>query len=825
MGYVAKLTKGGRTLDLASGRYALGKDFVPPRTNIIPYMATGTSANRYGGASKIGEVAVNGSLSFSVRVMGSSSGEVDRGVKDIAWFLRQAGDESDPVYFEWRSDSNVSFEPLWGQFGANPRVEIVSGTVDRWWLYGQGNLKDKAVFAIVAMEIKPFVMGKRQRLAQAKGLILEDDLGTVDGRSRGIKIPIAKTNLFNNPILGHATYDNDWTAGANVVATENINPDYILFHASSVKLQAVDTTANTFTESLPTVIDSTYCVSCYIKLPDGGTPSDSMCKIYGAGAAQTTTFLEKGNGWWRCHAVYVALANPSACGLQVFSGYTIYADGFQAENTGYPTPLICGDFLGCSWAGTAHDSDSTSTDSWVRIAASEALSVAEGTVRVVWYPDVTSGHGSDLTLFDHSSSGELWGYYDVSEGKFVFRVNGTNATSSAQTFTRSSIVVLHFVYYPATLKIYRDGVEIATANWGGPPTVAAGTLYIGNQSDLSTPAWGTFGGFATYDQAMSAAEVAADYANVYSIVEHKEQLEPIPYLWTKDGDDVVDNCNDDTRDNWCTVGGVAGDTNAETEYRIAMSNIAARQTIIGIMTHNYGEFVNPSGYLYGEQSGSADANSSGGEYYTKSSVGTSATLIGPSSTAMSQRGVEALLGTDIYYVARLYDASASTLQLAIYYPIPSGSVGTYRNVTMPETTWGLHYTNSVALPTRNELIQTLDYGNRTINNKSFGLYGRHVTGTSDVRIDFFAIVPRPMAILGDGDAVTGSGFVLNGRKITEVASDMLTVYEKSYISGDVIDLFPNKLNVLISHLGYASDADITRTLTYTIYITPRWSIG
>ena len=87
MGYVAKFTKGTRTLDLSTGRYDLG-DFVPPQTNIAGDYAMGTSANRYGGASKVGEKALPSSYGFSVRIEGDTNAEVRRGRMDINWFLR-----------------------------------------------------------------------------------------------------------------------------------------------------------------------------------------------------------------------------------------------------------------------------------------------------------------------------------------------------------------------------------------------------------------------------------------------------------------------------------------------------------------------------------------------------------------------------------------------------------------------------------------------------------------------------------------------------------------------------------------------------------------
>src|SRR5512139_1688164 len=149
MGYVAKLTKGSRTLDLSSGRYALGMDFTPPVSDLGIYTSGGTSANRYGGAAKVGEKATNTIVVFSVKISGSSNAEVEHGIQNISAFLRMAGDQNEPLYFEWRPDNNVSFEPLWGQLGANKRLQVEWGRAEVWSNYMVANTRSELVFALI----------------------------------------------------------------------------------------------------------------------------------------------------------------------------------------------------------------------------------------------------------------------------------------------------------------------------------------------------------------------------------------------------------------------------------------------------------------------------------------------------------------------------------------------------------------------------------------------------------------------------------------------------------------------------------------------------
>jgi len=204
MGYVAKLTKGTSYIDLNAGRYKLAEDFVPPTTNVSPFIGQG--------GVKVGETAQPRDWGFGVRVLGTSSAEVKRGADDLANFLRRAGDEAEPLYFEWKEDNNVSAEPVWGQFGATRRMEVVSGSVGYWESYAIADIRTKGAFVPVYLTVKPWAQGTRQLLATATGGICEDWIGTTDGRSRGLQIPEADTvngNKMTNPVFGHGTWNTN----------------------------------------------------------------------------------------------------------------------------------------------------------------------------------------------------------------------------------------------------------------------------------------------------------------------------------------------------------------------------------------------------------------------------------------------------------------------------------------------------------------------------------------------------------------------------------------------------------------------------------------
>ena len=251
MGYIARLTKGEFSLDLSSGRYKLGDDFVPPTTIEQVQTAGGTATNRFGGAERVGLVATNTQLNFGVHISAASSAEVEQAIRDIDKYLRQAGDESEPLYFEWRPDNNVPAEPIWGQFGAYLKSEVVFGAVFKPREYGIAGLREKRLPGCqVEMEIKPYARGLSQRVGSAKGFIWENNIFSEDGLNAGLHIGEAITNQHTNPIFGHATFDNGWTALANLTVSRNTDKRFRLFGKASAKITSRSTTLSSFTQSL-----------------------------------------------------------------------------------------------------------------------------------------------------------------------------------------------------------------------------------------------------------------------------------------------------------------------------------------------------------------------------------------------------------------------------------------------------------------------------------------------------------------------------------------------------------------------------------------------
>src|SRR3990167_8695340 len=137
----------------------------------------------------------------------------------------------------------MAYEPLWGQDGWL-FYQIEHGVASVGGEYAETNRRATNVFVRLDLIIRPYALGLRQRLASATGGVLEDTIGAADGQSRGLIIAEATTNKMTNPVFGHATWNNGWTAGSNIIATQNTDKRFLLpGTTSSAKLTRNASTA------------------------------------------------------------------------------------------------------------------------------------------------------------------------------------------------------------------------------------------------------------------------------------------------------------------------------------------------------------------------------------------------------------------------------------------------------------------------------------------------------------------------------------------------------------------------------------------------------
>lgn len=806
---VFRLTKGARNIDLQTGRYRVYGGWAPPPVSEIPLFAEGTSANR-GGAVLVDRRPVNRQMSLPLNVRGSSDAEVRRGISDLQMMLSLAGDEYEPLYLEFRPNSDTP-EPLWGNYGSNLRYEIVHGAAVISERYGRGNQIATSADVSLSLTIKPYALGRAQRLGSALGGIVENVIGAPDGLSRGLTVAEATTNKMTNPVFGSATWSTGWTTDAGLTSSQGTDPVYG-FGASYAVLAAGTGGTWRFYQSINAGNTNTHILSCYARRPDGAAITSSDVKLY-YNADLTTTFTAVGNGVYRLTASTSGINASTVTGVDLQAGGVLLAVwGFQLEEKSYVTELAAGDMLGCAWTSTAHGSTSTRTAAYWRIADTTLLPRGTGAVRLAWTPHRGATSYAAVCMLLDSTANNWRVYFNHSDDKFYF-VDGTvTLTSAAQTFAAESKQILHMVFTRGEMTLYINGAQAAT-NAGYTAPATGGYIYLGCNSSTAQHANGALTGLASWDNALTAAQVLADYTNITQLTGDNQSVGTIPWLWTKDGDDVVDNCDDSTRDNWAVAGGVPGGADADTEYS-AVTNATSGSTVnIGVWQGD--AFVPPATAFVFDQSGTVDATASGGETRV-TSIDSSSDLAITAATGIPSP-FSAVSGREFYAIARMKDAGSNLrvrLRLNLAYDIITAEYGNglveayHRNLLFP----------SLQIPR----ISTKDFA--TTNWYLYLTAIRSTGGASDVTVDFLCLMPRPLAKIHMGEVKT----TWKGRSY-ETAYTASNGYRSGQIEGDVIDLAPSRINImLVSMRGEnysAANNSVASTVTFGyIKVTPRYPL-
>jgi len=628
MGSIAKLVRGTYSLDLNSGPYSLPLDFAPPAISEMAQIGLGTSANKYGGGKLVDSRLLPRDYSFDVDVEGLSNAQCEQAVDRLDAFLR-SGTESEPVYFIWKPDNNISIDPSWGQFGAARRCKVLHGHCEKSGeLYGLEENRKKWIFAEVNLKINP-PEGLRQRVGSATGGILEDIWSSPDGISRGLMIPEATTTKITNPVFGNADWDLNWITGAGLISAQNIDPIYCLTGlSSSANLTAISATNNTFLISINAGNTNKHSFSIYVMMPDKSAPTSSIIQVGVNGSYYSPTFQNLGDGLYCAYYDnFDGIASALNFGLKITNGYTVYLLGVQLEEKAYHTPLCYGDLMGCSWTSTVHASTSSRTAARLKVAiADTGLSAGEGSIVVVVRLDATQAHPNDMMIFDlrdGSNTNALVSKYDSADDKFKFIYNnGSNAiATAAQTFAAGSIFVIHFTWGNGVMGLYVNGVMIDD-DYAYTPKSLGANLWIGSNYSSTSQLVGSLLGFHNFKLKLSTTEVANDYANILQHISSGDglgqRLESIPWIFSIDGDETMENFCDATHRDWCVAGGIPGSLPADTIFELENS-VTGRSIIIG--NHNAPIFVNPANYFL-DLSGTAEATALG-DQVEQSSIGVS----------------------------------------------------------------------------------------------------------------------------------------------------------------------------------------------------------
>ena len=581
---VWKLQQGADELDLMAPPYRVKTGVIPPDYALEPLISDTERVDIDDSQSR--------SFPFETNLLVSSEVEGRTATRKVVNFLRRGGDNNNPLFLVFNPSSDVGFISKWGQDGTI-YYPIIHGSASMGEFYGDSDMREKGFRIDIDLVLHPHALGQRQRLARATGGIV---ITQRDGRPNGTIIAPAETNDVTNSFFGHDTYDNGWTTGANIISAEETDPAFVRFGKSSAKLTAVASPNRFFAMTINVANTNDNTISFYVRREDGGEVTDSDCDVYYDVAQTGTTFTAdpERTGWYIAQVTVTGISANTLLGVVVYTGRTVYVDQFDSVESSqrviYP---INGDMLGCSWAGTAHASASTRTAARLQAPIPEAFGLAEGTYRVALRATHDSSDWSgDPNMFRDQNGMRVT--YSVTNTDW--RINdGTNINDSASdTLSEGDTVVFHVVYGPGELKIYKDcnTTPIATGSTYTPPTPGS-WIYIGTDHAGASSFNYEYLDFTYFPRAMTSGEVNLDYTNIEPTITAGEALNPIPWLWTKDGDDVVDNDNTASLDNFIVCGGVAGSADAVTEYQIKLGHdpTPGRVAIINIKTGQIQENV------------------------------------------------------------------------------------------------------------------------------------------------------------------------------------------------------------------------------------------
>ena len=811
MAVQVKLTRGNTYLDLTAAPYAVGMDFTPPAVNPAYNISAGTSANRTGGGKLISDRYNNRTFEFSVRIMATSITGTHSAARAIASFLK--AQSAEPLYLEYRENTDITV-PLWGQLGAPLRYEIVTGDAsspDEKYTVTTG----RGWFTTVTLEVKPLALGSRQKLANSTGSVFEDNYGMSDGTPRGLALFDNYTNLITNPVFGNSTYTSGWTTGSNLVVSKITDPRYCLPGITqSVRITSRGSTNNTFTQSITAANTNPHSLSAYIIMPDGGTPTtaDVAC-YYNTDLTSTTEFINLGAGLWVMYAESITgIVAATATGVIVKNGRSINLLAVQFEETPFHSLLVYGDRLGCSWSGTAHASTSTGSNTFVTLARDENnMSLAEGAVSLVIQSGLDDAYvGIDQKHFSLSTSTYsaygLQGWRD-SSNLYLYLSDGTNTinTGAAVSSNTGNVKYITYTWGTGGLNIYVDGVLSATGATYTPATAAnQTTLTIGLASSSE------YLGFDVYGVELTAGQVSTLYAAQLATVTAGRRVSAIPYLWTKDGDGVIDNCDDSTRDNWAVIAGVCGSYDADFTHYFTSSTTTKTAYWLGGYAPRLHEFINPTTLWYMDQSGTVDANSSGGEYNTD-------------ATSPFDYGgtLDRKTAQNFNFFIRMAADGAGTITVTPYLSDSSGITAGDPKACTVSTTQTLYFIGTMSID-----------GERQYPNDLFRIFDRVSTvfhgeysASLDARVDFCLVIPENLVKLDRAVITANSDYMTyNGQSAYLLSSTGALLYDVPVLGGH-LRIEPDRMNVLWCVIADHGEAHvITDAITLTTYITPRYTL-
>lgn len=834
MGVIARFRHGLNTFSINDGVFVLGRDFQPPGIASDVTMATGTSANAFSGGRPVTETLRDREWTVPFDIRGGSGRQAQEHANRLATWLKLAlADSSERVFFEYKPDDAVDYLPTWGQGGWLrfwvKTADVIPG--NRYYLvYRYGTMS----FAVIRMTIGPAALGVDQLLGAAGGAIQDWRFG---GLSTGVFIPGATTNKMTNPVFSHATPLTGWTVMSNLIARENREKRYVYPGATvSVRVSSNHASSNNrIHQDINVGNTNAHTLSAYVMMPDLSPVDATKADLWYAGGTPACSYVHVGGGVYLVHAPITGVASSQAAGLRVKLGVECFLLGMQiTETAGVIAPLIWGELLGADWDGTAHASTSTTSGpGQFNLPAASVRNVSHGTAElVVMMPNARSASITGR-FFTEDTSGFRLSYGD---GLAMVDSGDGVATVFNVPWAAGDVLVLHFTWGDGDRILYVNGVQVGALSF--TPIDNGTYLFIGSNSaaavapDLQANV--VFYACTFYDRTMTAAQVAAQHAQIKPVVDRLGRVDALPWMWSYFTDFIalrrVRNAYfPPSIFNHVVVGGVSGTLPAETVMRIDTPSALGPAESGGLLISrlSVAEFIHPK-YFYGELSGTAEATASGGAVERRSIgiAGATYTL----QIATSWPLMTALSGKPLYVFCRLKDHGAGNLLMRWYY-----NLGTSESYIADWKYIASSAAFLMRLGARLVFHDTTRYSRASTFAASTGFFitVRRPTGSAaNVDIDFYMIISEPLIKIFSTSTYSGANSALYRSFDHTVIRDVLTGTfgtSEMHVAGSRFEMLPEHLNILISIQGSDSgtpaEALITWEMTYSEFrITPRWAL-
>lgn len=540
----------------------------------------------------------------------------------------------EPTYLAYRLNDGLDLpEPVLGQFSLFVRILHID---IKEWAANAANpgIRQMVTGTSATLTVAPYAEGAEQICGQVTGGIKVDpQWGLI------VLDDTTNANLFTNPSFAHTTWDTGWTVTAvsgAISKTQITSGARSYDSAVFVSHQGIAGTG-TLTQNI-TLTQAENFISCYARLPEGGTPASTDFQMYINSTALTTYYVDNGDGWYLCWAKVDESAAAFDAGVVVKADKVVIFDDFllaptlytspSAEADLFPPPFVNGDYLGCEWDSTAHNSKTT-------VPKDGRLN---WDIDTAFFDNFTIALWTTPTYLEHDDSGSnvpyIWQYYvnsfeyvglrylpHASGPKLRLIKNGGTDDDFTPSIKANTPVHLTVVQTDSAVQLYINGAVKSSIELTAIDTnfVDSGGFWLGASTANSRKTQWATDGLMLWDRDLTAAEISQLYNNQKDVKANGDMLGMPPFVWTYDNDGKIENDMDTTANdyNYAVVGGVTGDLPASVKILYNDYDTYEEDVLfIGVKAIDYSQPINMNNVWWLDMSSVAGQTEGTGEFFT-----------------------------------------------------------------------------------------------------------------------------------------------------------------------------------------------------------------